>query len=152
MSDILICRPETRIHRLGGREVLSLQAELPEGESPAAAHLRELVITLLEHAEQQLLSTAPKELRVLSEKGELHRFFSYRYRVKLQTSTQNSLFRIVLAATLRRGAELLFTRELVTLWNTDLTLQYDVERFKRRPLRHFLHKIQTNSASGLEKA
>lgn len=112
-----------RRHCEKGRELLLLEADLPEGELPAATHLRQVTELLLDFAADNYLPRAQEALRQAAAEHATHRFFSYRYRVKLQKNLQSDPCRLTLTATLMQGNELLLCRRLDTFWSKDLMLQ-----------------------------
>lgn len=126
-------------HRHCGREVFSVAADLPTGNTPAAAHFRRMVELLLDFAEKTYLPQAEAALDTALQNGQGHRFFSYRYRVKFEIRQENGSFCLALSVTLSAGGRILFCNRSVSFWDSTLSLQYpsaaDAERAFQRQKR-----------------
>ena len=127
MTQALITSKAFRRHCIGGRELMVLEYDLPSGSAPAAMHFRQMVLALLHFAETTYLPPATAELQQAVGQQAIHRFFSYRYRVKLQKNVQKGLSHLMLSATLYRGNELLLQHDLDTVWEPTLSLQLPID-------------------------
>ncbi len=121
-------------YRHGGRAVLHVQAELPQGESALHAHVRAMVSALCGFAERELLPEACRLLEEAVQAGKGYSFAAHRYRITLKTDTVRGLLAVKLVATLQKGArqEECDRRELIGFWTRDGALQRPAPRHHRR--------------------
>lgn len=127
--------PLQRHHRRRGREFFSLEADLPTGDTPAAAHFRRMAELLSDFAEKTYLPQAEGALDAALQNGQGHRFFSYRYRVKIEIAQENGYALLALTVTLSTGGHILFCNRLITYWDAALSLQYPSAADAERALR-----------------
>ena len=122
----------TRHFYHGGRVVLTLLTEQPEGDLPVVCHLRALTEQLSDYAERRYLPLATAALEQAAQSGELHRFFPYRYAVNCRFFSETDALQATLSVSVTAGDEQLFFYRLITRWSVDGHLQRSVPLSKRK--------------------
>ena len=117
----------------GGREVLRVNADLPTGNTPAAAHFLCLVQALCDYADRELFPAAADELRQAAEVGLGHRFAKRQYRIALSEASVGRRRQITLCVGLSlldasAGENVAQLHRLETVWDEDGVLQFDARR------------------------
>ena len=123
-------RAERRF-REGGREVLRLVAERPQGECPAALHFAALV-TLFEERAAPLAAAAAAECAALFAAGQGFRFLPHCAAAALTQKRVRGGFEITLHLSLTAGGRVLATHCLKTLWSADGEVQRKPSRARAR--------------------
>ena len=129
-------KPQKRRFCVGGREVLCIDAELPTGQSPAAAHILNLIQRLSAYAEQTLLPLAAAALTDAVGMGQGHRFSKHVYRISVQEAPERKRRRVTLNVRFfffdaRSGERIEQCRVLETLWDASGTLQLTNKQERR---------------------
>lgn len=123
-------RAERRFQE-GGREVLHLVAERPQGECPAALHFAALV-TLFEERAAPLAAAAAAECAALFATGQGFRFLPHRAEASLTQRRVRGGLEITLHLSLTAGERVLAEHHLKTLWSADGEVQHKPRRTRTR--------------------
>ena len=113
-----------RVLRHGGREVLRFTADLPNGDTAAARHARELIEALYAYAGGEPKRAAAAELEAAVRAGKGYTFAPYRCHISVKTRPVGRLFCVEIALSLTQNGEVKQHRVLATYWNADGAWQY----------------------------
>ncbi|MBQ8716688.1 MAG: hypothetical protein IJY43_02430 [Clostridia bacterium] len=133
-------RTKQKHFTVGGREILCIDAAFPCGNSPAAAHILQLVQALCAYAERELLTGATDALMRAVGAGQGHRFTKWRYRIALSEAPAGRGHRVTVAVCFSffdtqagQCAERFY--QLDTFWDAQGVIQMAKRREKRKKSR-----------------